>query len=206
MAKRLFRVKHSRLAHYRERRPNCSVCNSFDNIHFFEVSYIGITSSRNYIMFAWQTTKLSQCLASSAGICSCHFRSYTISSSSNTSGRRPRASAEQSEARDGAWGEKKKRLPFSRYWIICSSGPIPHSYQLLSITMIWPTSSVTHSWSIKFPAVFVKNKHKRRLRRRLHNAPKHASWIGHDRTCAFFLPVMWGVLLKHPGTGNKQSQ
>ena len=105
---------------------------------------------RNRVM-NWSFTVADQLvtwpIASFAGISSCHFRSYTISSS------RKRSRESRSAARYGAW-------------IICSSEPIPHSYQLPSIT-IWPTSAITHPWSIKFSAIFVKDKHKRRLRRRL---------------------------------------
>ena len=50
-----------------------------------------------------------QNIASSAGISSCHFQSYTISSSSNLSDWRSWASSEQSNVQDGAWGEKTKR-------------------------------------------------------------------------------------------------
>ena len=67
--------------------------------------------------------------------------------------------------RPGKRKSKETSLPhLVDYLFIRTDHP---SYQLPSITMIWPTSAIIHPWSIKFPAIIVKNKHKRRLRRRL---------------------------------------
>ena len=60
------------------------------------------------------------------------------------------------------------RVIRSRVVVIPAGDAILHSYQLLSITMIWPTSAIVHQWSIKFPTIFVKNKHRRCLRSRLY--------------------------------------
>ena len=110
---------------------------------------------------------------------SCHFRSYTISSSSILK-RRSRELRIGAPSRAMRWGIL---FPSPTYWIICSSGRIPHSSQLLSITIIWLTSAIAHPWSIMFPWIFVKNKHKRRLRRT--DLPRHTPWACVTRLSTF---------------------